>query len=321
MGKKRVTLGIDIGGTNTAFGLIDEEGNCINKSSIPTNALDPAEDLFKRLFKNFDEVCTSSSDKYDIKGVGIGAPNANYYSGTIENPPNLNWGTVNVVDQVQKHIDLPVAVTNDANAAALGELHFGVAKGMKNFIQITLGTGLGSGIIADGQLLYGRDGFAGEMGHTTQVCGGRKCACGKRGCLETYVSAPGIKRTVFELLSVYAGKSSLKNVSYEKMTAKDIYDAAVSGDKIARQAFKLTGKYLGEAMANASAYFNPEAFVIFGGLAKSGELIIEPTKKSLERNLLSIYRGKIKILTSGLPEGDAAVVGAAALIWNELMEK
>lgn len=318
MAVQKVTLGIDIGGTNTVYGIVDQKGNIILKENIPTNAMDPAADLFERLFDKLKSQLEKFKDKYELIGIGIGAPNANYYRGTVENPPNLNWGMVNVVKLVKSHIELPTAITNDANAAALGELKFGVAKGMKNFIQITLGTGLGSGIVVNGDLLYGADGFAGEMGHTTIVYEGRKCGCGKRGCLETYASAPGIKRTVYELLADSNEKSILRDVSYNELTSKNIYEAAVTGDKIALQAFKQTGKLLGQAMADAVAYLAPEAFVLFGGLAQAGEILLDPVRKHLENNLLSIWKGKIKILTSGLPEGDAAVLGASALIWHEL---
>ena len=318
MAKLKVTLGIDIGGTNTVFGLVDESGNIKTKESIPTNSMNPAEDLFMRLFEKFNPIYNEYAEKFQIMGIGVGAPNANYYTGSVENPPNLNWGTVNLISLIQKYYDLPVAVTNDANAAALGELKFGAARGMKNFIEITLGTGLGSGIVVNGDLLYGHSGFAGEMGHTTIVSEGRKCGCGKRGCLETYVSAPGIKRTVFELLAESTEQSVLRDISYNELTSKKIYEAAKAGDKIANNAFKFTGKILGQSMADAVSYLSPEAFVLFGGLAQSRELILEPTRKHLENNLLSIFKGKVKILLSGLPEGDAAILGASALIWHEL---
>ncbi len=321
MKKTKVTFGVDIGGTNTVMGIVDRTGNIIRKESIPTNAMDPAADLFERLFNKCSDCFSLLKEEYELVGIGIGAPNANYYKGIIENPPNLNWGMVDVISIVKKYYDIPVALTNDANAAALGEMKFGVARGMKNFIQITLGTGLGSGIIINGELLYGSDGFAGEMGHTTVIPEGRKCGCGKRGCLETYASAPGIKRTVFELLSQSSDKSILRDFSYNEMTAKKIFDAALTGDKIAQVAFKFTGKILGQAMADAVAYLSPEAFVLFGGLAQSGDMLLFHVKKYLESNLLSIWKGKIKILLSGLPEGDAAVLGASALIWHELESK
>ncbi len=318
MAKTKVTLGIDIGGTNTKFGLVNESGEIKIHDTLPTNAMDPAEDLFKRLFDKFDTLFNPVKNEYELVGIGIGAPNANYYRGTVESPPNLNWGVVDIKNLVKKYHDLPVAVTNDANAAALGEMMFGTAKGMKNFIQITLGTGLGSGIVVDGNLLYGYSGFAGEMGHVISIREGRKCGCGRRGCLETYVSAPGLRRSLYELLADSNEPSVLREKSFNDIDSRAIYDAAMTGDKIAQSAFKFTGKILGEAMADAVAYLSPEAIILFGGLANAGDLLLNPVKKHFENNLLSFYKGKIKILSSGLPEGHAAVLGASALIWHEL---
>ncbi len=313
-----VTLGIDIGGTNTVFGIVTEKGEIVFKESIPTNGMEPAEDLFERIFKNYDEVFKQYSSEYNLVGIGVGAPDGNYYKGSIENPPNLNWGYVNVKELVQRHHNLPTALTNDANAAAIGEMQFGAARGMKNFLEVTLGTGLGSGIVVDGKVLYGHDGFAGELGHVNAVRDGRRCGCGKKGCLETYASATGIIRTVAEMLANYRDNSSLRDIPYSKITAKKIFDAASSGDKIAINAFKYTGKILGEALADAVAILSPEAIVVFGGLAQAGDMILAPTKKHMELNLLNNYKGKIKLISSGLKEGDAAVLGSSALIWNEL---
>ena len=313
-----VTLGIDIGGTNTVFGIVTKNGNIVFKDSIPTNGMDPAEELFERVFKKFDLLYENYSSEYNLVGIGVGAPDANYYNGCIENPPNLNWGYVNVKDLVKRYNDVPSALTNDANAAAIGEMQFGAARGMKNFIEITLGTGLGSGIVVDGKVLYGHDGFAGEMGHINVVKDGRRCGCGKKGCLETYVSATGIIRTVFELLATYKESSPLRDISFSKLTAKEISEAASCGDKIAINAFKYTGKILGEAIADTVAILSPEAIVIFGGLAQAGDQILEPTKKHMELNLLNNFKGKIKLITSGLKEGDAAILGASALIWGEI---
>lgn len=318
MEKIKVTLGIDIGGTNTTYGLVSNSGEILMQNGLPTNAMDPAEDLFKRLFEQFDSEFENKKNELELVGIGIGAPNANYYRGTVESPPNLNWGVVDLKGLLKKYYDLPSAITNDANAAALGELKFGTAKGMKNFIQITLGTGLGSGIVVDGKLLYGYSGFAGEMGHVISIRDGRKCGCGRRGCLETYVSASGLSRTLYELLADSNENSVLRDKSINEIDSKAIYEAAVTGDKIAQNAFKFTGKILGEAMADAVAYLSPEAIILFGGLANAGDLLLNPVKKHFENNLLSFYKGKIKILSSGLPEGDAAVLGASALIWNEL---
>lgn len=313
-----VTLGIDIGGTNTVFGVVTEKGEIVFKESISTQGMEPAEDLFERIFNKFHKSFKQYSNDYVIVGIGVGAPDGNYYKGSIENPPNLNWGYVNVIELVHKYYDIPVALTNDANAAAIGEMQFGAARGMKNFVEITLGTGLGSGIVVDGKVLYGHDGFAGEIGHVNAVRDGRRCGCGKKGCLETYASATGIIRTVSEMLAIYRENSSLRDIPYSEITAKKIYDAASCGDKIAINAFKYTGKILGETLADTVAVLSPEAIVIFGGLAQAGDLILEPTKKHMELNLLNNYKGKIKLITSGLSEGDAAVLGSAALIWNEL---
>ncbi len=313
-----VALGIDIGGTNTVFGLVDEKGKLVFKDSISTNGMEPAEKLFERLFETFSEKFKEFSNEYKLVGIGMGAPDANYYTGTIENPPNLNWGYVDVASSIKKYYDIPFALTNDANAAAIGEMEFGSARGMKNFIEITLGTGLGSGIVVDGKMLYGHSGAAGELGHVNIVKDGRKCGCGKKGCLETYVSATGIKRTVFEMLANSRDESILKDVSFTNLTAKQIYEAANIGDKVAISAFKYTGKLLGEALADAIALLSPQAIVIFGGLAQSGEILFAPTRKSMEANLLQFYKGKIKLIQSGLSEGDAAILGASALIWQEM---
>jgi len=313
-----VTLGIDIGGTNTVFGIVTEKGEIVFKESIPTNGMQPAEDLFERIFETFDKSFKQYSDNYKLIGIGVGAPDGNYYKGSIENPPNLNWGYVNVKELVHKYHDIPVALTNDANAAAIGEMKFGAARGMKNFIEVTLGTGLGSGIVVDGKVLYGHDGFAGELGHINVIPDGRRCGCGKKGCLETYASATGIIRTVSEMLANYRDSSPLRDIPYSGLTAKKIYDAAHGGDKIALNAFKYTGKILGEALADAVAILSPEAIVIFGGLAQAGDMILNPTKKHMELNLLNNYKGKIKLINSGLKEGDAAILGSSALIWNEI---
>lgn len=318
MPKIEVTLGIDIGGTNTVFGFADKKGNLIADSSIPTNAQEDAEKLFKRLFEAADTEFQKLADHYELVGVGIGAPNANYYKGTVELPPNLNWGFVNVVDIVHQYHNLPAVITNDANAAAIGEMEFGAARGMKDFVMITLGTGLGSGIVVNGKLVYGHDGFAGEIGHTLVEIDGRQCGCGKRGCLETYASAPGIKRTVFEMLANSNFESKLRNVAYNQLTAKMIHSAALEGDPVALNAFEYTGKVLGIKLADTVAHLSPEAIVLFGGLANAGNLIFEPTKRYMEEYLLTSFKNKVKLIPSGLPEASSAVLGASALIWNEL---
>jgi len=319
--KIEVTLGIDVGGTNTKFGFVDRTGNCIVQSSMLTLADQKADKYFDRLYSEVDALYATLLNNYILKGVGVGAPNANYYSGTVENPPNLNWGIVEVVKILNNYFKVPTAITNDANASAIGEMLFGAAKGMKDFIVITLGTGLGSGIVADGKLVYGADGFAGELGHTVFDINGRECGCGKKGCLETYASATGIKRTVMELLSKSNEKSLLRDISFNLLESKTICNAALEGDKIAIEAFEFTGKVLGQKLSDAVAVTSPEAIILFGGLALAGDLIIKPTKKSLEKNLFHVFRNKVKLIPSGLPEGESGVLGASALIWNELMHK
>ena len=313
-----VTLGIDIGGTNTVFGFVDGNGNCIAESSIPTNSREPAEKLFGRLNLKIDELYSTICMTHKLIGIGIGAPNANYFKGTVELPPNLKWGIVNILEIVKNYYDLPSAITNDANAAAIGEMQFGAAKGMKDFIVITLGTGLGSGIVVDGQLVYGSDGFAGEIGHTIYNPDGRICGCGRKGCLEAYVSASGIKRTAFELLSWSNEESEMRKISFDELSSKMICEAALRGDKVALEAFDFTGKVLGIKLADAVAHTSPEAIILFGGLALAGDLIFTPTKKYMEEFMLDIFKNKVKLLPSALPGGNAAVLGASALIWNEL---
>jgi glucokinase len=316
-----VTLGVDVGGTNTALGFVDRNGKCVIESSIPTNAHEPAETLVARLDARIKEMLVPLADRYQLKGIGIGAPNANYYRGTVESPPNLQWqGVVNLVSLFKKYYDLPVAVTNDANAAALGEMLYGAARGMTEFIVITLGTGLGSGIVTHGELVYGADGFAGEIGHTVVDPKGRECGCGRRGCLETYASATGICRTVSELLADRRAESELRGIAPRDLTAKMIAEAAARGDRIAREAFEYTGRILGMKLADSVAHMSPEAIILFGGLANSGPLIFEPTRRHLEASLLNIFKNKVKVLPSALQEGNTAVLGASALIWNELLK-
>lgn len=318
MSKNKLVLGVDVGGTNTVFGLVDRIGNIFLIDSIPTLRDKSAEDLFSRLFEKFRHLSEDAKEEFDLVGIGIGAPNANYYKGTVENPPNLNWGYVDVISLIKNYSEVPVALTNDANAAALGEMYYGAAKGMKNFIVITLGTGLGSGIVVNGNLVYGHDGFAGEIGHTIYDPQGRQCGCGRKGCLETYASASGIKRTVMELIANTNLKSRLRSVSYESLDAKLISELALQGDRIALEAFDFTAKVLGIKLADAVAHTSPEAIILFGGLANAGDLLLVPTKKYLEENVFHVFRNKVKILKSELNEGKSAVLGAAALIWHEL---
>lgn len=315
---KKVAIGIDIGGTNTQVGFVDEKGKVFLETTMSTLIGDSFEEYLEELHKTIQEVKNNSSEEFEIIGIGVGAPNGNYYKGTIEFAPNLKWkGVVEVTKQLQEKFGYPAVLTNDANAAAIGEMIFGGAKGMKNFIIITLGTGLGSGIVVNGELVYGHDGFAGELGHVVVEKGGRLCGCGRRGCLETYASATGIKRTAFEVMADRNQETLLSKISYDEMTSFKIYEAAMNGDHIAREIFRKTGKILGEALADIIANGSPEAIFLFGGLANSGELILEPTEKAMEESLLHIFKNKVKLRLSQLDEGDAAVVGAAALAWKE----
>lgn len=312
-------IGIDIGGTTTSFGFVDRNGILLNEVIIPTKADQSAGYLVSRICSSINNSETSLDGRAVIAGIGIGAPNANYYRGTVENPVNLAWGaSVNLVELFQKHFDVPVAVTNDANAAAIGELKFGGAKEMKHIIVITLGTGLGSGIVVNGELLYGADGFAGELGHTTVEPGGRLCACGKQGCLETYVSATGLCKTVVRLLSEKSGATVLRDINADQLTSKLIYEAACSGDLLALEAFDVTARVLGMKLADAVAHTSPEAIFLSGGLAAAGDLLIKPTQRYFEDFLFTPYKGKIKLLQSELPEGKGAILGAAALAWHEV---
>lgn len=318
MSKNELVLSVDVGGTNTVFGLVDKTGNVFLIDQIPTESDKSAENLFSRLFEKFYKLSYDARDEFVLVGIGIGAPNANYFKGTVENPPNLNWGYVDLVKLLKKFSDVPVALTNDANAAAIGEMYYGAAKGLKDFIVITLGTGLGSGIVVNGNLVYGHDGFAGEIGHTIFDPQGRQCGCGRRGCLETYASAPGIKRTVMELIAMTNINSRLRSVSYESLDAKLITELALQGDELAIEAFDFTAKVLGIKLADAVAHTSPEAIILFGGLANAGDLLLVPTKKYLEENVFHVFRNKLKLLKSTLNEGKSAVLGAAALIWHEL---
>ena len=315
---KELCIGIDIGGTNTVFGVVDKNGNFAAENTISTKKYQNIDDFVDALSDAINESLDTIKTNYILKGIGIGAPNGNYYNGTIEYAPNLNWtGVVPLSNMLNKKFHVPVVLTNDANAAAVGEMIYGAAKGMDDFIIITLGTGLGSGLVVNGKVVYGHDGFAGEIGHTIYDPNGRLCACGRKGCLETYASATGIKRTVIELLA-NDDTSILNKIPEEKLNSKDIYEAAVKGDKIALEAFDYTAKILGLKLADSIAYTSPEAIFLFGGLALSGDYILKPTKKYMEENLLKIYKDKIKLELSGLMGKNAAILGAAALIWKEL---
>jgi len=315
--KKEVVIGIDIGGTNTDFGIVDKDGNILWKGSIKTNQYNEVESFIIDISKIIKTGLKNFSENYSVKGIGVGAPNGNYFTGNIEFAPNLKWkGIIPLADLLSKELNLPVTLTNDANAAALGEMIYGAAKGMKDFIVITLGTGLGSGIIVNGELLYGHDGFAGELGHTVVFPEGRLCGCGKNGCLETYVSATGIIKTAIEILNNSKEPSLLRNIEKEKLSSKDIFHAAEKADKIALEIFEYTGKILGLKLADAVAFSSPEAIILFGGLANAGKFIFTPTKKYMEYYLLPFFRNKIKLLPSLLNDQNAAILGSAALAWK-----
>ncbi|MPQ47686.1 ROK family protein [Marinifilum sp. N1E240] len=318
---KKVALGIDIGGTNTVFGCIDKEGKCLVTGSIPTQKHADINDYLDELFECVKVKLKESNEELEIIGIGIGAPNASYYTGTIEQAANLRWkGSVPLVSLVKERLDVPVIITNDANAAAMGEKVFGAAKGMNNFMVITLGTGLGSGIVVNGDLLYGHDGFAGEVGHMIVRKSGRECGCGRKGCLETYVSATGVKRTVYKLLARHLGHSELRDVPFSQLTAKMVAEAADRGDLVANETFAYTAQMLGEVLANVVAVTSPGAIFLFGGLTKAGDILFDPVRETLEKHLLPIYKDKIKVLPSGIKD-NAAVLGAAALIWNKKDER
>jgi len=316
---KEYCIGIDIGGTNTVFGVVDINGNFIMEDSIPTKNYSTIDEFIEALSKVINENLDNISEDYVLKGIGIGAPNGNYHNGTIEYAPNLNWeGIVPIADLLNNKFHVPVVLTNDANAAAMGEMIYGSAKGLKDFIVITLGTGLGSGFVVDGKIVYGHDGFAGELGHVIYDPEGRLCGCGRKGCLETYASATGIVRTVLEMLEKSDTDSLLRDIDKDKLNSKDIYEAAVKGDKIALEAFDYTALVLGRKLADAVAITSPEAIFLFGGLALAGDYILVPTKKYMEENLLQIYKNKVRVELSGLMGKNAAILGAAALIWEEI---
>ena len=317
--QKPYVVGIDIGGTNTVFGIVDARGSVLATSSIKTQKHVFLEDYIKELYQELSKLIKENTDISKIKGIGIGAPNANYFTGNIEQAPNLPWkGIIPFAKKINEKFDLPVAITNDANAAAIGEMIYGAARGMKDFIMITLGTGVGSGIVSNGSLVYGNDGFAGELGHTTmRRNNGRLCGCGLTGCLEAYASATGVARSACEFLETQKDlKSRLRDIPAEEITSKDVFDAAVAGDKLAQDVFTFTGQILGEAFADFVKFSSPEAIIMFGGLSKAGELLLRPIRESMEKNLMPIFRDKVKLLFSELKESDAAVLGASALAWE-----
>jgi glucokinase len=320
MKKEKVVIGIDIGGTNTVFGVVDRSGMILAEDGITTSHYDEPEVFVAALYEKIMITIPKIGRELEVLGFGIGAPMGNINKGTIEYPADLPWkGIIPLAEIFSRHTGLPVIVTNDANAAAVGEMIYGGAKGMKNFVVITLGTGLGSGFVVDGKLVYGQDGFAGEIGHTSIRPGmsNRDCGCGRKGCLETYVSATGLKRTVLKILADRLEDSELRRYSFDELDSKKIYEAARRGDILALAAFEHTGAMLGYKLADVVAHTNPEAIFLFGGLALAKELIFEPAQKHMEQNLLYIYRDKVKLLPSELSTHNAAVLGASSLIWSE----
>jgi glucokinase len=316
--EKLYVIGIDVGGTNTSFGIIDARGEVIRRGAIKTQKFAKVEQYIEELHATLEPLIEEVGGIDKIKGIGMGAPNGNFYTGNVEFAPNLPWrGIIPFAEMLYTKFGVAAALTNDANAAAIGEMTYGAARGMKDFIMITLGTGVGSGIVINGQLVYGHDGFAGELGHTTIVRNnGRQCGCGKTGCLETYTSATGVARTAREMLEMRKDDSILRNIPLESITSKDVFDAAITGDAIAKEIFEYTGRVLGEAFADFIAFSAPEAIVIFGGLAKAGDLIMNPIHESMEKNVLPFWRGEVKLLFSALNEADAAILGASALAWE-----
>ena len=315
---KKVVAGVDIGGTNTVYGLVDEKGKVLTQGSFKTTDYPKVENFVTALTAAIKKLL-SADKEFRLAGIGIGAPDANYHRGTIEHAPNLAWkGIVPLADLIQKKINVPVVVTNDANAAAMGEMIFGGAKKMKDFIVLTLGTGLGSGIVIDGKMVYGHTGFAGELGHMTVVPNGRECGCGRKGCFETYASATGLVRTVLNLMSEMRDDSPLRDIPPSKLTSKKIAEAAAKKDPIAVRAMNETAEILGFGIINSIVFSSPEAIFLFGGLAQAGEMLFRPVRAYLEKNNYVLMKNTVKILPSGISESNGAVLGSAALIWNDL---
>src|SRR6478735_9051361 len=316
---EQLAIGIDIGGTGTKFGIVDRNGNILFSSEISTRNHKEVEGFIDELHNNLYPLIEKAGGPGRIKGIGLGAPNGNIYTGTIEYAPNLPWkGIIPLAKLVEDKFRLPVTLTNDANAAAIGEMMYGAAKGMKDFIMITLGTGVGSGIVANGKLIYGHDGFAGELGHTIVIPDGRMHAgTGKKGSLESYASATGLRLTAIEFLEKNKKPSLLRKVPTDLLDSKAVYDAAIEGDELAQEIFNYTGKILGIALANAVMTTSPEAIILFGGLTKAGDFILKPTRDSMEENLIQVFQNKVRILISHLKEAHAAILGASALVWEK----
>lgn len=315
--KTKVALGIDIGGTFTKFGFVDKNANYIAEGTICTTQYEKIHDYLQELCISTHEVLSSIEKSVELVGIGIGAPDGNFYKGTIEYAPNLPWhGVIPFTEMMKEYYpDLPIYLTNDANAAAIGEMIYGGAKGMQDFLVVTLGTGLGSGFVAHGKLIYGHDGFAGELGHIIVSPDGRQCSCGRKGCLETYVSATGVKRSAYKMMAKYTANSPLRDIPFNEMDAKIISEAALAGDELARETFTYTGEMLGKALANVVAITSPEAIFLMGGLAKAGDLLFKPTRETMEKNMMKLFKNKVRLLPSQLDK-NAAIYGAAALVWE-----
>ena len=318
--EKPYVLGLDMGGTNSVLGIVDARGHVIARTSIKTQDYKDIKKYVDALYNAAIQIIEPVGGLEMFRGIGAGAPNGNYYTGNIEHAPNLPWkGIVPFSELMAEKFGMPCTITNDANAAAMGEMTYGAAKGMKNFIMITLGTGVGSGIVIDGKVVYGHDGFAGELGHTVAVRGenARLCGCGGRGHLEAYASATGVARTAKEILTTTKKKSLLRDLDIDNITSKDVYDAAEKGDEIAKEIFDFTGTILGQKLADFIAFSAPEAIIMFGGLTKSGHWILDPVVKAMNENVMGIWKNKVKVMFSDLKEADAAVLGASALAWGE----
>ncbi len=317
-GAKSLVIGLDLGGTNSVFGVVDSQGEIIATTSIKTQAYPSIDQYIMESVKAIKQIAEQVGGMEKIRAMGIGAPCGNYYKGTIEHAANLVWakGVVPLANMFVDELGIPVVVTNDAKAAAMGEMKYGVAVGMNNFVELTLGTGVGSGIVANGQLIYGFDGFAGELGHMIVEPDGRPCGCGRKGCLETYCSATGVVRTAIAMLEESPEATSLRDIATDKLTSYEVYKAAMAGDAMAQEVFKQTGRRIGIACANIATFLSPEAFIFFGGLAQAGELLLRPIEEAYNENVLSLYKGKARFLMSGLDGAKAAILGASAIAWD-----
>ena len=317
--EKPYVLGIDMGGTGTKFGIVDARGNVLKSASIPTPDYPDINDYCDVLCAEMKKLADEFGGLDQVRGVGAGTPNGNYYTGCIEYAPNLPWkGLVPFANLISERMGIPCRITNDANAAAMGEMTYGAARGMRNFIEITLGTGVGSGIVIDGKVVYGHDGFAGELGHTKIIHGpeGRQCGCGQKGCIEAYASATGVARSAKEIVSNSSKETILSNLDIDHITSYDVFKAAEAGDEVAKEIFEFTGRLLGQKLADFVAFSAPEAIILFGGLTKSGHWIMDPIVEAMNANVLPIWKNKVKVLVSTLKDSDAAILGASSLAWD-----